>query len=59
MKAEELKDFFNKDANWDSLTNDYNISEIDDNTVKRFTAMAIKAGRLKAFDEKENTIHIL
>jgi len=59
MKAEELKDFFIKDSNWDSLTNDYSISEIDNNTVKRFITMAIKAGRLKTFDEKENTIHIL
>ncbi|MEW5820459.1 MAG: RNA-binding domain-containing protein [Cyanobacteriota bacterium] len=59
MQPEELRDFLIKDKNWDSLTGDYKIDEIDDHTVQMFIKRAIKAGRLVPFDEEDSLVDIL
>ena len=51
MKGDELKGFFQRDVNWDSLINDYSIEEIDKDTVKQFIRMAKSIGRINALDE--------
>lgn len=50
MKEEELKNFFLRKENWDTLTTDYSINEIDEKTVKKFVKMSVSIGRLP--DEK-------
>lgn len=54
MQSEELKAFFTKDSNWDSLTGDYSFEEIDLDVVKNFIGMATKTGRLRIFDANES-----
>ena len=59
MKGEELREFFQKDMNWDSLINDYSIEEIEEETVKRFIRMAKELGRIKALDENTPVEEVL
>jgi len=59
MQGEKLKAFFIKGANWDALTGDFDIDEIDIDTVKKLIKMAVHSGRLSVADEKENITNIL
>jgi len=54
MQGEELRSFFIKGTNWDGLTGDYDLDEIDPETVKKFIRMAVGSGRLRTEDEKED-----
>jgi ATP-dependent DNA helicase RecG len=46
MKEEELKNFFLRKENWDALTTEYNLAEIDEETVRNFIKMSVNKGRL-------------
>jgi ATP-dependent DNA helicase RecG len=46
MLGEELKDFFIRGTNWDGLTGDYSLEEIDVEAVNKFLSTALKRGRL-------------
>jgi ATP-dependent DNA helicase RecG len=59
MQGEELRSFFIKDTNWDGLTGNYNLDEIDPETVRKFIRMASRNGRLKTADEDEDIKTIL
>lgn len=59
MQGEELIFFFQQWSNWDTITEDYNINEIDDETVKKFVKMAINNGRVGPAINKENISEIL
>ncbi len=48
--GDELRDFFLKGSNWDGLTNDYSLDEIDEESVRRFIRRAVQKGRLAADD---------
>lgn len=54
MQGEELRSFFIKSTNWDGLTGDYSLDEIDPETVRKFIRMAIGSGRLRTEGEKED-----
>ncbi|WP_461834348.1 AlbA family DNA-binding domain-containing protein [Desulfothermus sp.] len=52
MRAEKLRQFFLKEANWDSLVNrEAEFEEIDKKTVRMFIRMANAMGRFTVFDE--------
>ncbi len=59
MQGEELRSFFIKGTNWDGLTGNYSIDEIDPETVRKFIRMASRNGRLKNADENEDIKTIL
>lgn len=59
MQGEELRSFFIKDTNWDGLTGNYSLDEIDPETVRKFIRMASRNGRLKNADENEDIKTIL
>jgi len=59
MQGEELRSFFIKGTNWDGLTGNYNLDEIDPETVRKFIRMASRNGRLKTADENEEIKTIL
>jgi ATP-dependent DNA helicase RecG len=59
MQGEELRSFFVKGTNWDGLTGNYNLDEIDPETVRKFIRMASRNGRLKTADENEDIKSIL
>ncbi|MBA7547848.1 hypothetical protein ES705_40286 [subsurface metagenome] len=59
MQGEELRSFFIKDTNWDGLTGNYSLDEIDPETVRKFIRMASRNGRLKTADENEDIKTIL
>ena len=59
MQAEELRSFFIKGTNWDGLTGNYSLDEIDPETVRKFMRMASRNGRLKTADENEDIKTIL
>ena len=59
MQGEELRSFFIKDTNWDGLTGNYNLDEINPETVRKFIRMASRNGRLKNADENEDIKTIL
>jgi len=59
MQGEELRSFFIKGTNWDGLTGNYNLDEIDPETVRKFIRMASRNGRLKTADENEDIKTIL
>ena len=59
MQGEELRFFFTKSTNWDELVGDYDLNEIDPETVRKFTRMASRNGRLKTADENEDIKTIL
>ena len=46
MRDDELKDFFLRGTNWDGLTGDYGLEEIDPKTLEIFIKRAINSGRL-------------
>jgi ATP-dependent DNA helicase RecG len=54
MQGEELRAFFIKGTNWDGLTGDYSVEEIDAETVRKFVRMAVRSGRLKKADEDDD-----
>jgi Predicted transcriptional regulator containing an HTH domain and an uncharacterized domain shared with the mammalian protein Schlafen len=56
--GDELKDFFLQGSNWDGLTNDHSLHEIDEESVVRFTRRAVNKGRLVA-DDTEDISEIL
>jgi len=58
MKADELKTYFVKSTNWDAISGDYSIKEIDENTVRKFVRNAVSKGRLEA-DEKDDIKDVL
>jgi ATP-dependent DNA helicase RecG len=51
MLGEELITFFQKWSNWDTLTGEYNIDEIDEDTVSKFIKMATSNGRLRHIED--------
>ena len=51
MQGEKLKAFFIKGPNWDGLTGNYSIDEIDEPTVRKFLGMATHSGRIRLFNE--------
>ena len=59
MQGEELRSFFIKGTNWDGLTGNYSLDEIDAETVRKFIRMASRNGRLKNADENEEIKTIL
>lgn len=59
MQGEELRSFFIKGTSWDGLTGNYNLDEIDPETVRKFIRMASRNGRLKTADENEDIKTIL
>ena len=46
MQGEELRSFFIRNTNWDSLNGDYSIEEIDETTVKIFMRKAVNVGSI-------------
>lgn len=54
MQGEELRTFFTKGNNWDGLTGDYSLEEIDAETVRKFVRMAVISGRLRKTDEEDD-----
>ncbi|MGB9937297.1 MAG: ATP-binding protein [Methanobacterium sp.] len=56
MQGEELITFFQHYSTWDTLTNDYSLEEIDEDTVNRFIKIGIANGRLNHISETENLI---
>ncbi|AUB56370.1 transcriptional regulator [Methanobacterium subterraneum] len=58
IPGDELKDFFLQGSNWDGLTNDYSVDEIDEESVGRFIRRAVNKGRLVA-DDTEDISEIL
>ncbi|MBU4509812.1 transcriptional regulator [bacterium] len=54
MQGEELRSFFIKGTNWDGLTGNYSLDEIDTETVRKFIRMAVGSGRLRIEGEKED-----
>ena len=59
MQREELRSFFIKGTNWDGFTGNYNLDEIDPETVIKFIRMASRNGRLQTADENEDIKTIL
>jgi ATP-dependent DNA helicase RecG len=57
MLDDELKEFLLRGTNWDGLTGDYSLDEIDDETVKKFMRMAVNIGRLP--DDTDDVSEIL
>jgi len=54
MQGEGLRTFFIKGTNWDGLTEEYSLDEINTETVRKFIRMAVKSGRLRSEDENED-----
>lgn len=50
MLGEELKEFFIRGTNWDGLTGDYRLEEIDEAAVNMFLRIAVKRERLLDYD---------
>ena len=46
MRHDELKEFFLRGTNWDGLTGDYGLEEIDPETLETFIKRAVNSGRL-------------
>lgn len=59
MLSDELKEFFLKDSFWDSLTNDFEIDEIDEGTIKKYLKMALGSGRLGLADPSDTIAETL
>lgn len=53
ISKDELGDFFSMGSNWDGLTNDYSMDEIDEESVRIFIRKAVGKGRLVADDTAE------
>ncbi len=58
MQGEELITFFQQWSSWDTLTDNYSIDEIDEETVNKFIKRAVNSGRLFE-DESESLIETL
>jgi ATP-dependent DNA helicase RecG len=56
--GDELRDLFLRGSNWDGMTNDYSLDEIDRESLLRFTRRAVSKGRLVA-DDTEDISEIL
>lgn len=54
MQGEELRSFFIKGTNWDGLTGNYSLDEIDTEAVRKFIRMALRSGRLRTEDENKD-----
>ena len=59
MDIEELKEFLISGIEWDSLTSQHGLADIDEETVRLFVRLAKSAGRLTAADEHEPVAAIL
>jgi len=59
MQGEKLRSFFIKGTNWDGLTGNYNLDEINPETVRKFIRRASRNGRLKNADENGDIKTIL
>jgi ATP-dependent DNA helicase RecG len=59
MLAEDLRSFFLSSVEWDGLTNDISLSEIDEPTVRVFLAQARAKGRLDVVDPLEPVESVL
>lgn len=46
MLPDELREYFQQSIEWDSITRPYTSDQIDDETVRRFLALARAAGRI-------------
>lgn len=46
MRHNELKEFFLRGTNWDGLTGDYGLEEIDPETLEIFIKRAVRSGRI-------------
>jgi ATP-dependent DNA helicase RecG len=58
ISGDQLQEFFLTGTNWDGMTNDYSIEEIDEESLRKFTRKAVRRGRLIA-DDKEEVPEIL
>jgi len=56
--GDELKEFFLLGSNWDGLSNDYSLQEIDEISVMKFVKSAVNAGRMPA-DDSSDILEIL
>ncbi|WP_321421703.1 ATP-binding protein [uncultured Methanobacterium sp.] len=56
--GDELRDFFLRGSNWDGLTSEYSLDEIDEESFQRFIRRAVKKGRLVT-DDTEDIFEIL
>jgi len=59
MDTEELKEFLISGIEWDSLSSDRGLTDIDEETVWLFVRLAKSAGRLPGADEREPVVAIL
>ena len=59
MQGEELRRFFIRGTNWDGLTGEFSLEEIDDETMRTFIRMARNCGRLPLADTSEDVMTIL
>lgn len=53
ISGDQLQEFFLTGTNWDGMTNDYSINEIDEESLRKFTRKAVRRGRLIADDKAE------
>lgn len=58
MQEDDLRNFFLLKTNWDSMSDNYDLEEIDESTVKRFLRMAERSGRLKS-EDNENDVKLI
>jgi ATP-dependent DNA helicase RecG len=54
MQENDLRNFFLRTTNWDTLIGDYTLDEIDMATVQRFLVMGRKSGRLRSGDPEDD-----
>ena len=53
MRDDELKNFFLRGTNWDGLTGDYRLEDIDPDTLEIFIKRAVNSGRLLDYGKIE------
>lgn len=53
ISGDQLQEFFLTGTNWDGMTNDYSLEEIDEESLRKFTRKAVRRGRLIADDKAE------
>jgi ATP-dependent DNA helicase RecG len=56
MSESELITFFQKWSNWDSLTNNCSLEEIDENTLNKFINRGLNNGRLNQISVKDSLL---
>jgi len=59
MLPDELREYFQRSIEWDSVAGSYSFDEIDEETVRRFLARANTTGRLTAVDPAESVEAVL